>query len=794
GVGHDINYEEITNPPRFTPRGRVNTNREGLQVKEGQTLALLGGNITLNGSILKAPFGRIEIASVGSNQSVNFQQPGKFIDENITSFGDIQVSGKSFVSTTGNGGGEIAIAGRNISLTEQSLLLADNQGNRDGGGISIKGDSILWNQSTISANTYGTGNGGLIQLNAKNMTFENNSGASIAAEESTGNAGVIQINADSLIFRNRGGLNTNTYSQGSAGRISIVANSLQLDGSEQGTIGLGSVAEYGSTGSAGAINIDIAGPMVVKSAGITTDAFGTESNPGTINITANSLQIENSGVLSRIDNPGKAGEININVADSFIGKNSIYIDTSNYGQGDGGKISIIANSVLLENGVGIFSSQDKNRPGNAGEININVADSVILRNGVGIKSNIAGAGNAGKIFIAAKSFLLERGELSSRTEENSSGDGGEINIQVKDSVVINEAFISTLTSGKGNAGNVNINANSFVLKDSGVNSATEENSTGNAGDINIKVAGSFTINTASINTQASGLGNAGRITVDAESLTISNFDSDNNSVGIFATSQTGQGGNIQLNIGDLLLLRGRSSISTSAGENQNSTGNGGNITIYAPRGFIVTVPNENSDITANAFGGSGGKIILRAADLFGIAPLTRQELERLSPGDLDPSQLPTNDITAISQQNPSLSGIIDINNPEVDPSQGLVELPVVVVDTTDIVDTGCAAFANGKGSEFTITGRGGLPSSPDEPLTTDVLWSDTRLSSVTSQQPRSEKPAGELKSKTDVVEIVPATGWVFNGKGEVTLISHASNTSGARIMSGGCLGTSKRMF
>jgi pantothenate synthetase len=46
---------------------------------------------------------------------------------------------------------------------------------------------------------------------------------------------------------------------------------------------------------------------------------------------------------------------------------------------------------------------------------------------------------------------------------------------------------------------------------------------------------------------------------------------------------------------------------------------------------------------------------------------------------------------------------------------------------------------------------------------------------ITSQQQRSEKPATKLSSKDDAVKIVPATGWVFDGKGHVTLISHASN-------------------
>jgi len=72
-----------------------------------------------------------------------------------------------------------------------------------------------------------------------------------------------------------------------------------------------------------------------------------------------------------------------------------------------------------------------------------------------------------------------------------------------------------------------------------------------------------------------------------------------------------------------------------------------------------------------------------------------------------------------------------------------------------------------------ITGRGGLPPSPDQPLTSDVVWSDTRLPTTTRHQHKTHA----AKPKPQPIEIVPATGWVFNGKGEVTLISSMSNTT-----------------
>jgi large exoprotein involved in heme utilization and adhesion len=117
---------------------------------------------------------------------------------------------------------------------------------------------------------------------------------------------------------------------------------------------------------------------------------------------------------------------------------------------------------------------------------------------------------------------------------------------------------------------------------------------------------------------------------------------------------------------------------------------------------------------------------------------------------------------------------------------------VQLVDTLNIIDTSCAAFADGKGSQFTVTGRGGLPPNPYEPLSTDVIWSDTRMRMLPLRGGEARKLGDRENSTTsphhpvtssipkthDGVPIVPATGWVFDGKGNVTLISHASNANG----------------
>jgi large exoprotein involved in heme utilization and adhesion len=963
GPGHDINYEDIVKAvePEFAQaRPPVDTSFTGLQVKEGQTLGLVGGNVSLEGGILKSPSGRIEIGSVGSNGTVSFVpiQQGLLLGYNAPSFGDIQFSQKTFVSTTGVGGGPIAMTGRNISLTGESIVQSDTLGDRNGGEISVVGENIGINGSNIRANTYSSGNGGQIKLLASNITFENQNAVSTQAS-GTGDGGQVNLVADNITF-NDTGVGSATWGTGKGGQVNLVANNNitmknftfvvteTWDTADAGNIniransfslletsGLVTKTERNSTGKAGDINIQVAGPIVVKDSAILSDTV--TDNAGKVNISANSLQTDSSAVFSRTAKPGKVGEINLQVADSLEVRGT-GIDTVTFGSGGAGKINISANSFLLE-GSGINAYTNENSQGNAGDINIRVGDSFVIKNS-GILADTFKS-NAGNISISANSLLMENSGVFSRTVNT--GKAGDINIQVAGSFVTKGTGITTASNGVGGTGKINIYANSLLIDDSTIRSARGANATGKAGDININVADRIVLesssriqnpaNYSSINTETDGTGDAGDLTLNARTLlvqdgsqvatsalgsgkageitlnadTISlsgaksgvyntlgstsapvinveyddkgypkvrieprpqtilpnaqgnsgninisarllsvtdgaqlttstygkgnagtinvntvnsvfsgadtngssngafsavgnagaiqittnelavnngarlvassfgegnagtitiqasdkvsvNGDSRNSSpTGIFAESITGRGGDIGLEIGNLLLLRSRGLISARSGV-EGQDGIDGNIDINTK--FVIAFPLENSDIIATGFGRSpGSNIRVNAQGIFGTQ--FRQQLT------------PESDIVA--------TGTVTLNTPDVDQTLGFVELPIALTDTSELIaGTSCGAIASTDSdtqkSSFTITGRGGLPPSPYEPLSSDVLWSDNRIPNIASQQ-RSEKPSTKPPTTDDAVKIVPATGWVFDGKGNVTLISHASNAN-----------------
>jgi large exoprotein involved in heme utilization and adhesion len=236
---------------------------------------------------------------------------------------------------------------------------------------------------------------------------------------------------------------------------------------------------------------------------------------------------------------------------------------------------------------------------------------------------------------------------------------------------------------------------SSVRRDSssGLFANTTEGSTGDGGSIFIDPRNVIISDGAIISVNSQGTGIGGQTELIAGSLTLDEGT-------ISAQTDSTTGGNISLNVQDLLLLRNGSQISTNAGT-AGAGGDGGNILINA--GAIVANSLENSDITANAFLGRGGNIAINTNSIFGID--FRQRLTPLS------------DITASSEA--GLAGSVEINTSGIDPTRGLEGLTEERINVE--VSQGCRVGASGEGKlAFFNLGRGGLPFSPDDTFNSPV--------------------------------------------------------------------------
>jgi len=236
-----------------------------------------------------------------------------------------------------------------------------------------------------------------------------------------------------------------------------------------------------------------------------------------------------------------------------------------------------------------------------------------------------------------------------------------------------------------------------------------------------------------------GTGAGGNLTATANSLTLDNQGK------LIAETDSSDGGNINLNVRDILLLRRNSLISASAGTAQ-AGGDGGNITIKA--GFVVGVLDENSDIRANAFTGNGGRVKITAQGIFGL-----QFQSKLTP---------FSDITASSEF--GLIGTVTLNTLNIDPNRGLVQLPNTFTSTNQIAQT-CSPQQSG--NSFIVTGRGGVSLDPTEALNQTPVWTDEQARQGRGGIEGQENPNLTLNAQP----LVEATGLSRNADGSISLVA-----------------------
>ncbi len=633
GNGYDLSVQV----PIFSPLIR-GSSAAGLRVPAGQTLALIGGDININGGTLTAEQGRIELSSVRDGQVSLSSTTSGFVFNypGVQRFGNIRLSQQALADASG--GGLIRVRGNQVSLVDGSLLLIQNQGTQAGGHIRVNAAQSL------------------------------------------------KLSGTSPDGRFLGGLDSQAVGVGHGADITVSTQQL----------------------------------LVRDAAEIQTESHGS----------------------------GRSGNVTTQASDSVqvIGFSSINpslnssIGTGTYSSGDAGDVAVLTQELTVLNGgtigAGTFGI------GHGGNVTVNALDfiKVIGQSGLPSVSNlvaIAVVGDAGQLTVNTSRLVLQ--------------DGG---------------VVSTATLGTGNAGNLIINASEFVevsgtalgsLTPSSVASSAPiapealrqayglpDRPIGNSGNLTISTPHLNISNGANVSVSNEGTGSAGTLQVNANSIVVDRGGA------ITGATASGEGGNLNLNVQDLLLLRNNSQITTSAGGN----GNGGNMRIDG--GAIAAIPNENSDIRANSVNARGGNVSINASGIFGI--------------QFRPQDTPLSDITATGANSAS-SGTVQLNIEQPNPTSGLVDLPTAIVDPSRLIAQGCPAT---QGNSFVISGRGGLPPNPEQQLDDDADWQDRRRLTV-AQQPTPPTPHSQTgtrtSSSTPRTLILEATGWQTTPTGDIKLVA-----------------------
>lgn len=517
GIGHSVIGS------RFSPAVGQNAST-GLRVQPTKTIALVGGNVILNGGIITAESGRVELGSVGKNSLVNLIQTSSGWNlsyENTASFQDIQLSKRALVNASGVSSGSIQVQGQKITLTDGSVILIQNQGLLPGGTLQVNASDSL----DIS----GTDPVAKIAGSLRNETI------------GLGKSGDIKISTTRLILRAGGQINSLTFSPANSGNIIINAtDSVNLVGVSPLNSGVFSLITAGTFGSGNAGNIAVSTQGLIATGGgaIGSSTLGTgRGGDVTINAT-DSVIVEGyapitfqPSILSATTlNAGNAGNLTVNTS-RLIVRDGGRIDSSTLANGDSGSVTINAsNSIDIK---GVPSSQNPSLvissaniesqiirnlfglppipSGNSGNIAINTPLLNITGNAL-ISVRNDGLGNAGSIQINANGInITNNGGISATTEI---GEGGDIGVQ-SNILQLNNGTISA-TAGQqgtdGDGGNVDVKANILVLAKN--SSITANAFKGRGGNIDIDAI-AFFISPNSQLEASSQLGIDGTIQVDA---------------------------------------------------------------------------------------------------------------------------------------------------------------------------------------------------------------------------------------------------------------------------------------
>ncbi|MBD1868004.1 filamentous hemagglutinin N-terminal domain-containing protein [Cyanobacteria bacterium FACHB-471] len=762
-INTPIGLQFGTNP------GAIQVQGAELAVPTGETLALAGGNISIRGGTsgasgepnLTAPGGRIELGSVARNNQVSLTTVNTGYQlgyEGVGQFLDVVIADSARINVAADGGGDIAINARNLDILAGSLLeagIASNLGSEDtqAGDISINATGAI----------------ALRQLSwINNEVFPN----------ATGRSGDINIRANSLEISEFGQISNSIFGRGQSGDINVsIIDNITVTGSDTPSgitgvkadlTGIGANVAPGGVGNTGDINIEAGGLVSLTNGSqgrtlfVSVILFGAGQG-GDINLQAQSLFLRDGAYfITTTSGIGDAGNISVDVRDSVVisgvssqgFSSALNSNASAVGQGEGGAIEVRARNLYMRNG-GVVAARSLNAF-NSGDIVVNV-DNLELTGGSQILTTAFQSGLAGSIRVDAANITISGSD-------------------------------PTFAARLAQFGRPAVDPASA---ESGIFANTDTNSISQGGSIRLRTEELIIQNGGRITVNSQGSGDAGSVEVIANSIRLGNG-------GTFsAETASGRGGNITLQNVDVLVLRNGSMISSTAGTAQ-SGGDGGNITFNG--NFIVSAPNENNDIIANAFEGSGGQITLSAQGIYGFAVQTREDLQRLlnttDSEELTPRNLLTNDITAFSQENPTIdAGTVTVQTPDLDPTQGLIELPTELSDPSQLIATVCPA---GEGSSFAITGRGGLRPSPEQQLDDNVSWRDRRRlvvpqqvdsgsggegdavtrgqeESVTNALRVSASPLQARPSSLSPASITEATGWQTTPTGEVVLVADTSN-------------------
>lgn len=607
------------------------------------SVSINGGSVSISGGLALAPvpnspFSLAENAAIftgssgsGNGGSVSISSAGPLTISNAT------ISSQS-VGNTGYGG-QIALAGAGVLISQQSLIAADyrNPGGNPGaaGTITISSTGIEASNDPLQAELT-SATPGVVRIVDSGVTASNDGGT--GSNGSIGSFGQVliglaspgQISSGSVVIAGSV-ISTDVLDSGLGNNLTIAANngvyigasttggfadpiarptfpdpraniesSLISAQTDSTAVSGGQIAISAGAGGIDVVNSNIEAGTTRTVSGIVIDDFSS----GAVMLNDASLQSGTSGM-------NRSGDITL--SGPMIGIVGGTITAKTTGLGAAGNITLTASGADPQGGAALqvsggatvtsdaVSGQNGAKAGNvalsaaSGSVQIglsNDAQPTLISTSAG-----AAAGQAGSVTITGSEIKLDNANLDTTAAGTaaalSSAPPATITLSAGNGsgpLTIANSSLDATTSGAQQAGQIDLSGAAVAISNTNIASATTSGS--NAGSINIDAA-TLSMTGSQVAVSTSGSGNAGDI-------------------GITASGADPAGGNA-------IQIQGTSIESAATGSASSAAGAAGTITIQASGGSVslgsaaAGAPATQVETSANAFATQAGVISVASA-------------------------------------------------------------------------------------------------------------------------------------------------------------------------------------
>ncbi|MFP5275149.1 beta strand repeat-containing protein, partial [Coleofasciculus sp.] len=356
-----------------------------------------------DGGILRIDTGRLIIQEGANISTATFGQ-GKGGNLEVNASESVEVIGVSLVRGTPS-----LLGSGTIRLLDSGSMGTDDIG--DAGNLTINTRRlIIRDGGFVESGTASSGQGGNLTVNASESvevigkspiniipsTLGTDTVNTEANRTGAGKAGNLTINTGRLIIQDGGFVTASSIGDGQGGNLFVnAAESVELSGTSAEGFPSGLYAQGFGTGNAGNLQVNT-NQLMVRDGARVTAATGTVAN-------------------------------DLRLSDPTLGFGALQgIILPNQATGNGGEMQITANSINLDNQGSLIASTVS---GEGGNMTLKVEDLITMRRNSLISAEaFGGQGNGGNITIDTEFIVAVEDENSDIVADAFGGDGGNINI------------------------------------------------------------------------------------------------------------------------------------------------------------------------------------------------------------------------------------------------------------------------------------------------------------------------------------------------------------------------------